>query len=225
MSRTQCQVFGVAIALGYLYIALLLFKPYPLSWLLKPLPMLLFAWLVWHRPGGKAGRWLALGFVGAAAGDFFLDFGNRDGLFMQALLAFLVTQVAFLVAFLGLGRGRSVRLAWSLPVLLYTGAMIVWMLPGTGGLRLPVMVYFIVLLAMAMAAAWVEERPGTLYAGAVLFLLADSLIGVSKFIQPFPFAVPLIVSVYFTGQMLIALGLLRYSTSPATTTGGAPSAG
>ncbi|MDH1262968.1 lysoplasmalogenase [Pseudomonas sp. GD03944] len=225
MSRTQYQVFAIAVALGYLYIALLLFKPYPLSWLLKPLPMLLFAWLVWSRPGGTAGGWLALGFAGAAAGDFFLDYGNRDGLFMQALLAFLVTQVAFLVAFLLLGRGRPVRWAWCLPVLLYTGVMIVWMLPGTGDLRLPVLAYFIVLLAMAMAAARVEAQPGTLYAGAVLFLVADSLIGVNKFIQPFPFAVPVIVSVYFTGQVLIALGLLRCSASPATTTGAVTATG
>ncbi|MGE8361878.1 hypothetical protein [Pseudomonas sp.] len=61
MSRTQYQLFAIAVALGYLYIALLLFKPYPLSWLLKPLPMLLFAWLAWSRLGGSPGRWLAIG--------------------------------------------------------------------------------------------------------------------------------------------------------------------
>lgn len=225
MSNAQRYLLGLAAVLGYLYIILLGFKPYPLSWLLKPLPMLLFAWLVWRCPGGAPGRWMALGFVGAAAGDFFLDYGNRDGLFMQALLAFLVTQVAFLLAFLQLGHGRSIRWRWSLPVVLYAAVMLAWMLPGAVGLRLPVAVYFGCLLVMTVAASRVEERPGALYGGAVLFLIADSLIGVNRFIAPFPFAVPLIVSLYFSGQLLIATGLLNRPASSATSPVGGPATG
>jgi len=225
MPNAQRYLLGLAAVLGYLYIVLLLFKPYPLSWLLKPLPMLLFAWLVWHRPGGAPGRWLALGFVGAAAGDFFLDYGDRDGLFMQALLAFLVTQVAFFVAFVQLGRGRPLRWRWGLPLMLYAVVVLVGVLPGAAGMRLPVAVYFSCLLAMTLAAARVEERPGPLYGGAVLFLIADSLIGVNRFIAPFPFATSLIVSLYFSGQLLIAAGLLSHSASPATRSVGEPATG
>ena len=46
MSISQRCCFVLAIGLGLLYLALLPFKPYPLGWLLKPLPMLLFALLV-----------------------------------------------------------------------------------------------------------------------------------------------------------------------------------
>lgn len=219
MPIAQRYLLGLAAFLGYLYIALLVCKPYPLSWLLKPLPMLLFAWLVWRNPGGVGGRCLAAGFIAAAAGDFFLDYGNRDGLFTQALLAFLLTQVAFIGGFLQLGHGRPWRCWWSLPVIVYTASMTAWMLPGTGTLQVPVALYFLGLLGMALAAVRVTERPGRLWAGALLFLLADSLIGVNKFIQPFPYAVPVIVTLYFTGQLLIAWGLLRLSASPATSPG------
>ncbi len=222
MSLAARWPYLLALLLGYLYIALIPFKPYPLGWLLKPLPMLLFAWLVWRDYPGAAGRWLGLGFVAAAAGDFFLDYGNRDGLFVQALLAFLLNQLAFVAGFLLLGRGRPWRWWWSLPVIAYAIGMTLWMLPGAGALQVPVALYFACLLAMALTAARVEERPGPLWLGAMLFAIADSLIGVNKFIQPFPHAVLVIVSCYFTGQALIAWGLLQLrgaaaivATSPA----------
>ena len=106
MTGHSYRLYALAIALGLLYLLLLPLKPYPLGWLLKPLPMLIFAVLAWRAFPGAAGRWLALGYLGAAAGDFFLDFGDRDGLFLQALLAFLLNQLAFAVAFVLLGRGR-----------------------------------------------------------------------------------------------------------------------
>ncbi|UUY10537.1 lysoplasmalogenase [Pseudomonas sp. J452] len=157
-----------------------------------------------------------VGFRGGRAGRLFLDYGNRDGLFIQALLAFLVNQVVFVGGFLLLGRGRSWRWLWSLPVIAYAIGMTLWMLPGTGALQIPVAFYFACLLAMALSAARVEERPGPLWLGAMLFVIADSLIGVNKFIQPFPYAVAVIVSCYFTGQALIAWGLLRLRGAATT---------
>ncbi len=216
MSLAARWPYLLALLLGYLYIALIPFKPYPLGWLLKPLPMLLFAWLVWRAYPGAAGRWLGFGFIAAAAGDFFLDYGNRDGLFVQALLAFLLNQLAFVAGFLLLGRGRSWRWWWSLPVIAYAIGMTLWMLPGAGALQVPVALYFACLLTMALTAARVEDRPGPLWLGAMLFVIADSLIGVNKFIQPFPHAVLVIVSCYFTGQALIAWGLLQLRGAVAT---------
>jgi alkenylglycerophosphocholine hydrolase len=226
MSSLQRRCYLLAIGLGLIYLALLSFKPYPLGWLLKPLPMLLFALLLWRAFPGAAGRWLALGYGAAAAGDFFLDFGDRDGLFIQALLAFLVNQIAFAVAFFQLGRGRSWLWPRVLPVLIYGLAMAAWMLPDTGALQVPVAVYLSCLLVMALLATRLEARPGPLWLGAMLFVVADSLIGVNKFVQPFPQAVLVIVACYFSGQALIAWGLLRLRASAATvaSTGPAPAA-
>ncbi|MDD0842237.1 lysoplasmalogenase [Pseudomonas sp. Gutcm_11s] len=228
MSASQLRLYTLAIGLGVIYLLLLPLKPYPLGWLLKPLPMLIFAALAWRAFPGAAGRWLALGYVGAAAGDFFLDFGNRDGLFVQALLAFLVNQLAFVVAFALLGRGRPWLLWRSLPVVLYSLVMAAWMLPAAGALKIPVAIYLSCLLAMAILAGRLESRPGPLWLGAMLFVVADSLIGVNKFVQPFPYAVLVIVTCYFSGQALIAWGLLRLrnaAPTPATMAGVARTAG
>lgn len=216
MSASQLRLYTLAIVLGVLYLLLLPLKPYALGWLLKPLPMLIFAALAWRAFPGAAGRWLALGYLGAAAGDFFLDFGDRDGLFIQALLAFLVNQLAFVVGFALLGRGRPWLLWRSLPVVLYALAMAAWMLPAAGALQMPVALYLSCLLAMAILAGRLEPRPGPLWLGSMLFVVADSLIGVNKFVLPFPHAVAVIVTCYFSGLALIAWGLLRLRASAAT---------
>jgi alkenylglycerophosphocholine/alkenylglycerophosphoethanolamine hydrolase len=220
MTAFQRRCFVFALGLGLLYLLLLPLKPYPLGWLLKPLPMLLFSVLMWRAFPGAVGRWLALGYAAAAAGDFFLDFGDRDGLFIQALLAFLVNQLAFIVGFGLLGRGRSWQWRRSLPVLLYSTALAVWMVPAAGALQIPVAIYLGCLLVMAILAGRVEAGLGPLWLGAMLFVVADSLIGLNKFVQPFPHAVLVIVTCYFSGQALIAYGLLRLRASaanPATT--------
>ena len=203
MSVSQRRCFVLAIGLGLLYLALLPFKPYPLGWLLKPLPMLLFALLVWRAFPGAPGRWLALGYGAAAAGDFFLDFGDRDGLFIQALLAFLVNQIAFAIAFVSLGRGRSWSWPRVAPVLVYGLTVGAWLLPAAGTLQVPVAIYLGCLLLMALLATRLEAKPGPLWLGAMLFVVADSLIGVNKFVQPFPHAVLVIVCCYCSGQALI----------------------
>ena len=119
MSAFERRCFVVAVALGLIYLVLLPFKPYPLSWLLKPIPMLIFAVLAWRAHPGKSGFFLGAGFVAAAAGDFFLDYGDRDGLFIQALGAFLINQLAFVAGFAVLAKGKP-WLRWRmLPVTLY----------------------------------------------------------------------------------------------------------
>ena len=72
------------------------------------------------------------------------------------------------------------------------------------------------LLLMALLATRLEAKPGPLWLGAMLFVVADSLIGVNKFVQPFPHAVLVIVCCYFSGQALIAWGLLRLRAAAAT---------
>lgn len=58
MSAFERRSFAVAVALGLIYLVLLPFKPYPLSWLLKPIPMLTFAVLAWRAHPGKTGFFL-----------------------------------------------------------------------------------------------------------------------------------------------------------------------
>lgn len=220
MTSAQRRAMALALLLGLAYIALIPLQPWPLSWLLKPIPMLIYAVLVWRAFPGASGRWLALGYVAAALGDFFLDYGQRDGLFLQALLAFLGNQIAWVIAFCRLGAARPLPWRRALPAVLYSGLLALWLVPRAGHLMLPVAMYLGALLAMALMACRVEARPGLVWLGAMLFLLADSLIGLNKFATPFPHAVLIIVCCYFVGQSLIAWGLLRLARAPRCDNGG-----
>lgn len=209
MPAVERHYFLIAVGLGLIYLVLLPFQPYPLSWLLKPIPMLIFALLAWRAWPGAIGVLLGLGFVGAAAGDFFLDYGSRDGLFIQALCAFLVNQLAFAAAFVLMAKGKP-WLRWRmLPVTLYSVLLAVWLVPASGSYQIPVAIYLLCLYSMAFMACRVEGKIGLLWVGAMLFVVADSLIGVNKFAQPFAYAIPVIVTIYFSGQTLIAWGILR----------------
>lgn len=209
MSAVERRCFAVAVALGLIYLALLPFKPYPLGWLLKPIPMLIFAMLAWRAYPGRVGICLGAGFLAAAAGDFFLDYGDRDDLFIQALCSFLVNQLAFVAGFALMAKGKP-WLRWRmLPVTLYSLLLALWLVPAAGAYQVPVAIYLLCLYTMAVMACRVEDRVGLLWLGAMLFVIADSLVGVNKFAQPFPYAIAVIVSFYFTGQTLIALGVMR----------------
>lgn len=209
MSAFERRCFALSVALGLIYLVLLPFKPYPLSWLLKPIPMLLFAVLALRAYPGKIGICLGAGFLAAASGDFFLDYGDRDGLFIQALGAFLVNQLAFASGFALMAKGKP-WLRWRmLPVTLYSLLLALWLVPASGAYQVPVAIYLLCLYAMALMACRVEDQTGLLWLGAMLFVIADSLIGVNKFAQPLPYALVIIVSCYFMGQALIALGVVR----------------
>lgn len=209
MTNTQRTLFAVALILGVAYLLLLPFKPYPYSWLLKPLPMLIYAVLLFKAFPGWIGRFLAIGLIGAAAGDFYLDYGDRDGLFRQALLSFLVNQIAFTVAFVLLAGKGVWHWPRAIPAVLYGIILAIWILPLAGNLQLAVAVYMLCLITMAVMAARVEPKLGCIWVGSLFFVVADSLIGINKFAEPFPYAVLVIVTCYFGGQSLIAWGLLR----------------
>jgi len=100
------------------------------------------------------------------------------------------------------------------PVLTY-GAMILWLLwGGLKEMKLPVTLYTLVILTMLTAAI---NRKGKVnphsyrlvLAGAILFVLSDSMIAINKFNQPFELARVAIMTSYVTAQYLIAIGCLR----------------
>ncbi|MBS3744647.1 MAG: lysoplasmalogenase [Wenzhouxiangellaceae bacterium] len=178
------------------------------DWAVKAAPMLLAAGVLGAVLPARFGVPMAIGFIAAAAGDIFLAL-DRHAYLIQGLLCFLVTQVAYAAAFLGRGMALGERLEYRLPVTVYGAVLLALMLPGLGSFMLPVFVYVSALVAMTVLAAGFESRPGRVYFGAVLFLIADSLIGIDRFVASFPFSEIVIVGIYTAAQFLIFTGMLR----------------
>lgn len=202
--------------------------------LTKPLLMpLLLAWLItlvgrwWPVPL----RWLAVGIVFAWVGDLAL-MGEGDTSFMLGIAAFLVMQVCYLVAFLrvpGPGLVRAWKIALIPYVLIWVGINAV-VSAGVGDMRIPVLVYSAVALAMAVAALDLVLRlPQPLAwrvaAGALLFVVSDALIAMTAFgpLVESPGWSAVIMAAYVAAQAMIVTGF-AHGVQQAMATGDAVTA-
>jgi uncharacterized membrane protein YhhN len=167
----------------------------------------------WNRFHGMILAALAFSWIG----DITLQLtAFREDFFLLGLASFLVAQLLYLVAFFST-KGPNVlakRPYLVIPVLAY-GALVLWLLwGGLEEMKLPVALYTLVILTMLTAAI---NRKGKVnphsyqlvLAGAILFVLSDSMIAINKFGQPFELARVAIMTSYITAQFLIAIGCLR----------------
>ena len=187
-------------------------------YVLKPLTTLLIAAIAASAQPVAADyqHWVLAALAFSLAGDICLMF-EGNAWFMGGLGSFLVAHVLFVVAFLfGLPIVMGVRVVnlswWSVAFVAYGLAFFGWLLPRTGKLMLPVIVYGIALMAMAMMASALWDASPQIggafaFAGATLFVLSDSSLAVAKFRGPYPLAQPLILSTYWLAIGLIALSV------------------
>jgi uncharacterized membrane protein YhhN len=179
-------------------------------YLLKPLTtaLILAAVLIAAPAAGPAYRlWVAGALALSLAGDVCLMYeGNLW--FAAGLGSFLLAHLLFILAFLD-GVPLGLPPAWTGLVVAYGLALCGWLLPRAGALKIPVALYCLVLLGMALAAAlrWtVLGGPGPLLAlyGALLFVASDSALAIRKFGGSYRGAQALILSSYWLAIGLIA---------------------
>lgn len=159
------------------------------------------------------------------AGDIVLEFSINNGLFFIAgLICFLLAHVMYFSAFVttkgkNFISGKNVYLL--IPVIVYGLALVIFLYPGLSEMRLPVIIYAVVILSMFTAAM---NRKGKVnrqsysmvLAGAGLFVISDSLIAINKFSFQFEYSGIAIMSTYILAQFLIITGYIR-SSQPAGT--------
>ena len=190
----------------------------------KPLIMGLLLWQVWrdYQADTYSGpvRWLMIGMVFALVGDVFLMIREVD-LFALGLGAFLIMQLCYSRAFWLSIRQRSqpiaIRSLWRvvIPFILYDAIFLIMLRPefvqksALTALWWPVVGYVICLSTMGVLAIQRRGLPGYNWvaAGALLFILSDSLIAIDKFLSPIAGATWLIMSTYAAAQYLIVVGM------------------
>ncbi|MDR3419542.1 MAG: lysoplasmalogenase [Nevskia sp.] len=179
-------------------------------YLLKPLTTaLILAGTLAATPVADADyRWrVAAALLLSLAGDACLMFeGGRW--FAAGLASFLLAHLLFVAAFLK-GVAPAVPPAWTLLPVAYGLGLCGWLLPRAGSLRIPVALYCLVLLGMALAAALRLRAlggrgPELALAGALCFVASDSLLALRKFGGPYRGAQALILSSYWLAIGLIA---------------------
>lgn len=144
--------------------------------------------------------WICAALLLSMCGDVALMFPGNAA-FVTGLGSFLVAHGLFVWAF-WINGGHAMPPMWSALPVLAAGAFFVWLLPRTGPLRLPVIVYAAALVGMTLAAAARsharDDLSGALAAaGALLFVFSDSSLAVRQFNGPYPRAQALILSTYW----------------------------
>lgn len=180
-------------------------------YLLKPLTTVLIGGVAAAASLASAGyqNWILLALGLSLIGDICLMFSGSRW-FGAGLAAFLLAHLAFVAAFL---QGLNVVALpdWLAVVVLYAGVLLWILLPRSGALKVPVLLYCAALAAMVFAAAARHESLETgktlaALAGALLFMLSDSLLGFRQFVRGYRHAQALILSTYW-----MAIGLIAWS--------------
>lgn len=186
-----------------------------LRYLFKPLTTVLILLLALILPDPVAPWYRALvvlGMLFSLGGDIFLML-PRDA-FVWGLASFLVAHLFYIAAYLSRGGFRANWLLLA-PFVLYGAGLLALLLPHAGAVRVPVILYAVVLMAMGWQAAalwWALRDTAALLAmaGALLFIASDSILALDKFRAPIPQHNLLIMSTYYGALLLIAWSVQRF---------------
>ena len=180
-------------------------------YILKPLATLALVALVLRTTAASSYRiWIAAGLAASLAGDILLML--PQGLFVAGLAAFLLAHLCYIGAFASNGAGRHAPVLPALPIFGIAAALLWYLWPSLGPMRLPVACYVTVISTMSWQAIarWrVLGTPHALLAaaGSVFFLMSDSALAIRKFVAPFPGATIVILATYYVAQWGLALSV------------------
>lgn len=198
----------------------------------KPLLMPLLAlWLIayWRSRGSASPlplelRWLLVGLGFAWLGDLFL-MASGDGFFIAGIGAFLLMQICYIVAFTRVEGPGLVR-AWKIALIPYVLAWLglnALVSSGVGSLRIPVLIYSVVLITMAVAALDLvirvpQDKGRRVAIGAAVFVVSDAMIALTAF-GPLSESAGLsafVMATYIVAQAMIVTGFTECSVAGRT---------
>jgi len=157
-------------------------------------------------------------------GDVLLMFQGDEMYFIGGLVAFLSGHVLYVFSYRQMRDTKGFdtllntqKIRFSFPIILAGTGLVVVLFPHLGELKIPVMIYALVITIMVMQALFrfgcTSKRSFVLiFSGALFFMISDSLLAINKFMQYLPMASLLIMSTYITAQFLIVEGAIVHAT-------------
>ncbi|MCM4168316.1 lysoplasmalogenase [Arenibacter sp. H213] len=149
-------------------------------------------------------------------GDTLLLFDNRSpSFFMFGLMSFLLAHIGYTIVFIKQRNTKYSKVSWivSIGLVTYGIALFSLIIKDLRGLMIPVSIYIIAILTMAITS---QNRMGNVsrqsyilvLLGAFFFIISDSILAIDKFHVSVPKAHFLIMGTYAISQYLIVNGLL-----------------
>jgi len=200
----------------------------PLIFGTKPLLMItLFVWFyiqTKNYSNNKYRKYLLISIVFAFGGDTFLMFFPYNEIFfLLGLGSFLIGQLFYVFAFSNSIKNsketfnKPVGITLLVVFLAYYAVLMISLFPFLEDFLVPVLVYGIAVCAMGVSAGWRLNKVSissftTVFIGAMLFVLSDTVIAVNQFLYKgnLWMAQVSIMITYVLAQYLIAKGSIRY---------------
>ncbi|MFF2390838.1 lysoplasmalogenase [Agromyces sp. NPDC058104] len=170
------------------------------------MPLLALAVVLLARPVRRPAPLLLGGIAFSWGGDVLLTFPG-DGWFAAGLTSFLLAHVVYIVLFLRLPRARRRPPVWSAVYWAWVVVMLTLLLPHSGMLAVPIVLYAIAIGLMATTAAM---QGGWIALGGAFFVVSDSVLALGRFLPGYEFAAHdfAVMSTYLAAQGLIAWGVV-----------------
>ncbi|MEQ8218796.1 MAG: lysoplasmalogenase [Arenibacter sp.] len=180
------------------------------------LSLLLFFGIYGKQLAAKTYRYSLLALFFSLLGDIFLLYDHLTPLyFMLGLIAFLLAHLTYSLVFFIQGKTifkKAIRLV-ALLLLVYGITLFIILQDNLGNLKIPVIIYILGILAMAVTAFSRKDQVDPtsfklVFIGAMFFVLSDSILAINKFLVAIPGSHILVMGTYATAQYLIVRGLL-----------------
>jgi len=204
--RTALLLLAASALFGliYLFDDFGLGAPYPLDVAIKAAGIVLLGVFALYRRHPV----LALGLFLGSLGDIFLALEPSQ--LPLGIAAFGLGHLVYIYLFARIrmregGRGGWSRIA-ALALAAYGVVILNWLQPYFGDLRVAASLYNGIILVMTVLAV-IGRAPALALAGALLFLVSDSVLAVRLFTGYLEWAGPVVWVTYYLGQAGIAVGL------------------
>lgn len=195
------------LVMSVVYLFIIPDEPFVFRLFFKLIPMVMIIMYAFRISAGKKpiAQWLII------TGLFFSIIG--DGTlhwFLIGLTAFLIGHLFYTAGFLTCWKFSWIRFAMMIPIAgyaIFMGIDITAALTGGGNeaLLIPVILYIVVIAAMAWSAVMTGNPWAAL--GSILFLISDSILAWNMFVSPIANSNELVMTTYYGAQFLIAHSL------------------
>ena len=152
-----------------------------------------------------------IGLVFSLGGDVALMFQDNPKYFRLGLVSFLLAQVVYALVFGLLGRFSTNDLISAAILAALALGLFRLLQPNLGKMRIPVLVYIVVISLMVSRAVstlasplFTRPQAWMVILGAILFHISDVILALARFWKPWPYH-RISLGFYYAGQALIAL--------------------
>ncbi len=188
----------------------------PFRIITKPMVVIsLLIFFLMHQVDRKTKILVTTALIFSFIGDVQLIYaGEFDYLFTGGVLAFMLAHIMYIIQF---SRNRNKETGFLVPLvilILYAGSLFWYLMDSLHGFMLPVAIYMLSILIMILFAYLRRDEISDnsyiyILLGALLFMLSDSIIAITRFKSDIPFSGVMVMAIYGVAQLSMVLGILK----------------